>query len=128
MILNFIKFALRHIWKDKATSLLNIFGLASGIATIALLSFYIYKEISFDRHHDHPENIYRIVLDLKVGTQQNTMAWTSGPIATQVSNLSGVTDAVRMFRYRSPSVVLKKGTPDFQKKTSSGQTVTSLMC
>jgi putative ABC transport system permease protein len=112
MILIYFKLALRHIWNDRGISLLNIFGLASGIATIALLSFYIYKEISFDRYHDHPENIYRIVLDLKVGTQQNAMAWTSGPIATQVSNLSGVTDAVRMFRYRSPSVVLEKGTPE----------------
>lgn len=110
MILIYLQLAFRHIWNDKGISLLNIFGLASGITTIALLSFYIYKETSFDRYHDHPENIYRIVLDLRVGTQQNAMAWTSGPIATQVSNLSRVTDAVRMFRYRSPSVVLKKGT------------------
>ena len=112
MIFTYIRLAFRHIWNDRGISLLNIFGLASGIATITLLSFYIYKETSFDRYHDHPENIYRIVLELKVGTQQNAMAWTSGPMATQVSDLSGVTDVVRMFRYRSPSVVLKKGTPE----------------
>ena len=112
MIFTYIRLAFRHIWNDRGISLLNIFGLASGIATITLLSFYIYKETSFDRYHDHPENIYRIVLELRVGTQQNAMAWTSGPMATQVSDLSGVTDVVRMFRYRSPSVVLKKGTPE----------------
>ena len=112
MISKYILLSFRHIWKDKAISLLNIFGLASGIATITLLSFYIYKEKSFDRYHDYAENIYRIVLDLKVGTQQNAMAWTSGPLATQVSDLSGVTDAVRLFRYRSASVVLKKGSSE----------------
>jgi len=110
MILNYICLAVRHIWKDKIISLLNLFGLASGIATITLLSFYIYKEKSFDRYHLNAEDIYRIVLDLRVGTQQNAMAWTSGPLATQIDNLSGVADAVRLFRYRSASVVLKKGT------------------
>ncbi|HMG93476.1 MAG TPA: FtsX-like permease family protein [Chryseolinea sp.] len=112
MILKYIQLALRHIWKDKATSLLNIFGLASGIATITLLSFYIYKETSFDAYHDEPENIYRVTLDLKIGNQQSAMAWTSGALATRLRDLAPITDAVRLFRYRSPSVVLKKGTSE----------------
>ncbi|HEX6889916.1 MAG TPA: ABC transporter permease [Chryseolinea sp.] len=110
MTLKYIQLAFRHIWNDKATSLLNIFGLASGIATITLLSFYIYKETSFDSYHNEPGNLYRVVLDLKIGSQQNTMAWTSGPLATRLRDLTRITESVRLFRYRSPSVILKKGT------------------
>jgi len=109
MILNYIQLAFRHIWKDKSTSLLNIVGLASGISTITLLSFYIYKEMNFDRYHDQEENIYRVVLDLRISNQQSAMAWTSGALAPSLRDLATVTDATRLFRYRSPSVIMEKG-------------------
>jgi putative ABC transport system permease protein len=52
------------------------------------------------------------VLDLKIRDQQNQMAWTSGALASKLPDLSAVSETVRLFRYRSPSVVLEKGKPD----------------
>jgi len=113
MILKYIQLAFRQIQKDKTISLLNICGLAVGIATFTLLAFYLKKELSFDRYHDRAENICRIALDLQVGSQHNVMAWTSGALATHIgAELAEVTDAVRLFRYRSPSVLIEKGTPE----------------
>src|SRR5688572_4796693 len=109
MIGKYILITLRQMLKDKTTSFFNMAGLATGIATFTLLFFYLHKEQSYDRYHDQPENIYRVVLDLRVGEQNNSMAWTSGAL---VNNLQGqlaeVSQATRLFRYRSPSVLVEK--------------------
>ncbi len=105
----YILIAFRQMFKDRVTSFVNLTGLAAGIATFTLLFFYLYKEQSYDRYNDEPENIYRIVLDIRVGTQHNAMAWTSGAL---VANLPGqlpeIAHAARLFRYRSPSVLIEK--------------------
>lgn len=111
MIINYVLIAFRQMLKNKFTSLFNMAGLAAGIATFTLLFFYLHKEQSYDRYHPQSENIYRIVTDYRIGSQHNSMAWTSGAV---VGNLQGqvpeVVQAVRLFRYRSPSVLVEKGT------------------
>lgn len=111
MISRYILIAFRQMLKDKTASFLNMAGLATGIATFTLLFFYLHKEQHYDRYHDQGENIYRVVTDYRIGTQNNSMAWTSGAL---VANLQGqipeVAQAVRLFRYRSPSVLVEKET------------------
>jgi putative ABC transport system permease protein len=111
MIRKYILITFRQIWKDKTTSFLNLAGLATGISTFLLLFFYLHKERSYDRYHNQSENIYRIALDLRVGAQNNSMAWTSGALApTLQDQFAAVEQAVRLFRYRSPSVLIEKET------------------
>lgn len=111
MIREYILIAFRQILKDKTTSFLNMAGLAAGISTFTLLSFYLHKEQRYDQHHDQAANIYRIVADHRIGTQSNSIAWTPGAL---VANLQGqvpeVAQAVRLFRYRSPSVLMERET------------------
>ena len=111
MIREYILIAFRQMLKDKTTSFLNMAGLAAGISTFTLLFFYLYNEQRFDQYHDRAENIYRIVTDYRIGTQNNSMAWTPGAL---VANLEGqvpeVAQAVRLFRYRSPSVLIERET------------------
>ena len=61
MLKNYIKIAFRNIKKNKAYSLLNILGLATGMAAFVLIFLYVQHELSFDRHHDNADNIYRVV-------------------------------------------------------------------
>lgn len=60
--LNF-KIALRNIWKNKTSSLINISGLAIGLASCLILLLYVSYEWSYDRQTVDPENTYKVLLN-----------------------------------------------------------------
>src|SRR5215210_7654648 len=60
---NYIKIAFRNLWKNKAFSSINIFGLAIGIACSLLIFLFVKDELSYDRFHKDADNIYRVVKD-----------------------------------------------------------------
>jgi putative ABC transport system permease protein len=63
MIKNYFKTAWRTLWKNKTFSFINIFGLATGIASSLLILLFVQNELSYDRFHKDAENIYRVVKD-----------------------------------------------------------------
>lgn len=60
MILNYLLIAKRVLLKKKLFTILNISGLAIGIAAGALIFHYISFETSFDKFHENSENVYRL--------------------------------------------------------------------
>jgi len=60
---NYLLSAFRNIIKNKAFSILNLFGLSVGIAACLLLLQYVFYEHSFDKFHKDSENIYRVRYD-----------------------------------------------------------------
>ncbi len=109
MLLNAILITFRQLKRSPGTGLINIFGLAIGITTLTLVLFYIQKETTYDRYHDHPDQLYRIVINYTIGEEQNSTAWTSPALATYVAaDLPEITEAVRLFRYRSPCLFIDK--------------------
>jgi putative ABC transport system permease protein len=58
MLKNFFKIAFRNLWKNRGFSLINITGLAIGMASAMLLLLWIYDEVSFDQFHEKKERIY----------------------------------------------------------------------
>jgi putative ABC transport system permease protein len=63
MYRNYIKIALRTLWKNKKLTAINIFGLATGIACSLVIFLFIQDEISYDRYHGDASNIHRVVKD-----------------------------------------------------------------
>jgi len=63
MFKNYLKIAIRSLFKHKAYSLINILGLAVGIAASVLIFLYVRDETSFDRFHAKAGRIYRITAD-----------------------------------------------------------------
>lgn len=61
MIKNNLKITLRHIRKDKMFSIINIAGLAIGIAACLLLISWIKYDLSFDKFHKNQDNLYKII-------------------------------------------------------------------
>ncbi|MDN5201094.1 ABC transporter permease [Fulvivirgaceae bacterium BMA10] len=61
MLKNYIKIALRNLWRNKVYSLINILGLTIGITCSCLLSLYLNNEWSFDTFHTKSDRIYRVV-------------------------------------------------------------------
>ena len=61
MLRHYFKLALRSFRKQSGFTLINIFGLATGMAACLLLLQYIGFEMSFDHFHSKADRIYRVV-------------------------------------------------------------------
>ncbi len=67
MIKNYLKIALRNLWKQKSFSAINIMGLAVGLCCFLLISLYVIDELSFDKYHKKANRIYRVNSDITFG-------------------------------------------------------------
>jgi putative ABC transport system permease protein len=78
MIKNYLKIAWRNLLRNKGFSVLNISGLAVGMASAILILLWIYNEISYDRFHTNKNYLYaawnRGVFDKKL------QCWNSTPM------------------------------------------------
>ncbi|MFI5131514.1 MAG: ABC transporter permease [Chitinophagales bacterium] len=63
MIKNYLKIAFRNLWKYKSFSVINIGGLAIGMATCLLILQYVSFKLSYDQFNKNVKDIYRVVND-----------------------------------------------------------------
>src|SRR6478752_9161189 len=63
MLKNYLRIAIRNLWKNKGLSFINIFGLATGLACSLLIFLFVSDELSYDRFNDDSGRIYRVVKD-----------------------------------------------------------------
>ena len=82
MIWNYIKLSFRKFTRQKFYSLLNIFGLATGMATVILILLYVIDESGYDRFHRYERDLYRVVENQYYSGQPVfPVAVTPGPLA-----------------------------------------------
>ena len=60
MLRNYLLITLRNFKSQKLFSLLNIFGLALGLASAILIFLYVNDELSYDTMQPHYNDTYRI--------------------------------------------------------------------
>jgi putative ABC transport system permease protein len=61
MYRNYLITALRHLFRHKTYSFINIAGLSFGLASAMLILLFIRDELSYDRFHKKGDQIYRVV-------------------------------------------------------------------
>lgn len=81
MLKNYVKIALRNMMRNKAYSTINIFGLSLGVSCCLLLALYIQDEMSYDKHHEQKEDLYRIITQIHGKDGLDKIASCSPPIA-----------------------------------------------
>jgi putative ABC transport system permease protein len=86
MIKNYLKTALRNLRKQKGYSLLNISGLALGMACSILIVFYIHHELSYDRFHANVDRIFRVTMEGMLNGEPIDVAVTPNPLAPFLSS------------------------------------------
>jgi ABC-type antimicrobial peptide transport system permease subunit len=72
MIKNYLKVAWRNLVKNRVTSLINIGGLAVGMAVAMLIGLWVWDELSFDTYHKNYKTIGQIrvhMVDRRTNTQ-----------------------------------------------------------
>jgi len=79
MFKNYLKIALRNLFRHKGYSFINITGLAIGMACAMLILLWVQNELSFDRHYEKASQIYRVVVDF--GMEGRKGAYTPPPLA-----------------------------------------------
>ena len=63
MLKTYFKIAYRNLIKHKAYSIINISGLAIGMAASILILLWVQNELSYDKFHKNAGQIYRITAD-----------------------------------------------------------------
>jgi putative ABC transport system permease protein len=73
VLINYLKIAWRNLVKSKFYSVINILGLAAGMAVAMLIAFWIWDEVTYDRYHANHEQLAQVMTtfidnDGKMGT------------------------------------------------------------
>ncbi|MBS1520318.1 MAG: ABC transporter permease [Bacteroidetes bacterium] len=79
MIRNYFKIAWRNLNKHTLFSLVNICGLAIGVATFWIIALYVTDELSYDRYNEKADRIFRVVQHGRWNTGSFDLAITSAP-------------------------------------------------
>lgn len=107
MLKNYLKVILRNIRKHKGYSLINITGLAIGIACCLLISIWVLDELSYDRFHENAPLLYRVEEDQHYSGRLFHVSVTPYPLAPAlIEEIPEIVDATRvvwsgglLFRY-----------------------------
>lgn len=63
MYKEYFKIGLRVVLRSKVYSFVNLFGLGIGMASTLLIYLWVQDELSFDRFHEHSDELYRLEVD-----------------------------------------------------------------
>lgn len=100
MLKNYFKIAYRNLTRYKAFTIINILGLAVGLACTILILLWVQDELSFDKFNKNAEIIYRVVeIQHYAGGNIFPVAVTPGPLAESLKdNFPEIINATR-FNY-----------------------------
>jgi putative ABC transport system permease protein len=79
MLKNYLTIAIRNLIRNKVFSLINIIGLAVGMAMCFVIYQYVQFEQSYDRFHAHADRIYRVPIEYSGSFSSQPMTVTNHP-------------------------------------------------
>lgn len=84
MVTNYLKTALRSMWKQKSFSFLNIAGLATGIACAALIFLWVEDELTYNNYFKNKDNLYQVFENQTYDGKTYTFAATPGLLGPSI--------------------------------------------
>ena len=109
MLKNYLLTTIRNLFKYKGYTLINIIGLAIGIASSILIFLYVQDEWSYDRHNEKYHRIYRVYLKGKIQGTEMFTAVSNAPIGpAMVRDFPEVEQYTRVFTFGGNPVVRYK--------------------
>ena len=114
MLRNYLKTALRSLWKNKGYSALNIIGLAIGLSTCLLILIYVMDELGYDRYNVNADRIYRVDSEIKFGG--NHFIGAVAPAPTGPAMLRDYPEVEKEVRFRgNGGFTVKKGSQNIRE-------------
>jgi len=99
MFRSYLKTSLRNIKKHMGYSVINIIGLAVGMACCILIMLFVFDELSYDRFHENHDRIYRVTRQWfnEDGVVSLHLGHVAPPVAPLLENdFPDIVRAVRM--------------------------------
>ncbi len=107
MFRNYLTIALRNLRKHSFYTLINVLGLAVGIASCLIIVAYVANELSFDKHYANAERIYRVDCEIKFGPNHLILAVSPAPLAEAFRNDYPEVEAIGRF-WNDGSMLVKR--------------------
>lgn len=111
MLKNVLLTGLRNLWRQKLYPLINLLGLATGIACFVLIGLYVQYQRSFDRFVPDNERVYRVVGKIEMegqGEHSSSMVFGLGPTLFH-DHPELIERYCRWFDFQDPQHTLKVG-------------------
>src|SRR5882762_130818 len=88
MIKNYLKVALRSIFRNKLTAFINICGLALSMASAIMIYLFVSDEVSYDDYHKNADRTYRVtrIFFDRTGAQSLHLSSVAPPIGPLLKN------------------------------------------
>jgi putative ABC transport system permease protein len=86
MLSNYLKIAIRGLSRNKGHSVINVAGLAIGMASAFAIGAYVWHETHYDRQWSQADRIYRVVTDYRSTDSERHSAGTPVPLGAALRN------------------------------------------
>ncbi len=116
MLKNFLKVAIRNLWRKKLFSAINIIGLSVGMTCFFLIAVHVKDEFSYDNFHKNGDNLYRVALERIY--PDNIVFYAIIPHTISEAILNDFPEVERMTRFISAgaqAVVFRYGDTRFEE-------------
>jgi putative ABC transport system permease protein len=110
MIGNYLKTAVRHMARYKGYAFIKIFGLSLGIASCLLIYLFVADELSFDRFHEHGDELFRLVqvqFNKESGKETGFNQYIPAPVGPAL--VQSVPEVLRQTRYVNVQGAVRSG-------------------
>lgn len=105
MLLNHLRFSLRHLSRQKWNTTLHVMGLTLAMSVCLLIGLFLRHELTFDSQYEKGDRIYRVNSVWKESNKQFDLYATPLPLAAAIrSEMTGV-EKVAMVRPQFKSTV-----------------------
>ncbi len=94
MLQNYLKLALRNLWRNRQFSVINILGLALGISVFLFITQYVAFEWSVNRFNKNYNHLYRANYQSKEGEASYYLPPGFAPVIKE--NVAGIENCVRV--------------------------------
>ncbi len=118
MLKSYFIIALRNHLKQRFYTVINVGGLAVGIAACLIISLFVIKELSYDRQFRNSSRIYRLQSEIKFGPNHFRLASTSAGVAPTMAKDYADIEAWARLDQRGPQFVTSAGSSEAFKESS----------
>ncbi|MDP9046894.1 MAG: ABC transporter permease [Bacteroidota bacterium] len=122
MIKNYLKIAWRNLLRNRLYSVINIGGLAIGMAVSFMMLLYVYNELSFDKFNTNSDRLYQVLRNQPSNGELMTSSATPIPLTPaiikdipEISNVSRTNwsnDILMNYKDKAVKVTTMAADPD----------------
>lgn len=116
MFKNYLKTTYRYIKREPRYFIINVLGLALGIGSSLILFSYNFSELTFDRHHQFAERVYRISVSTEIDGDYTEFAASPPAVGLAMAHeLPEIMEMTRLKFMGYPHTVIRSGDKAFKE-------------